>query len=73
MLFWGILFLGIIVFTLVALARYLQGTNRPNMQQSCNHGENRNGRALEILNERFARGEINEDEYTAKKNTILKN
>lgn len=29
--------------------------------------------SLDILNERFARGEINEDEYNNKKNVLYKN
>ena len=29
--------------------------------------------SLEVLNERFARGEINEDEYNNKKNILIKN
>ncbi|WP_010233683.1 SHOCT domain-containing protein [Clostridium arbusti] len=35
------------------------------------HGDN-NNRALDILNERYARGEINEEEYKQKKNTIMR-
>jgi len=43
-----------------------------------NQGQKNNGKdisfkdnSIDILNERFARGEINEEEYNAKKNVLL--
>ncbi|MDX5374364.1 MAG: SHOCT domain-containing protein [Gammaproteobacteria bacterium] len=58
LLFWIVIILGI-----VALARWLlssapKDTKRPGNGQS---------RALDILDERYARGEIDEDEYQEKR------
>lgn len=53
-LFWGLIITGI-----VALVRYLggpRGTARPTPDSG-------QGRAEDVLAERFARGEIDEDEY----------
>lgn len=64
---WGLLMMiGVIALTIlgiVALVRYLQQPSRPNYQSVGNN-------ALNILNERFAKGEITEEEYKSKKAEI---
>jgi uncharacterized membrane protein len=55
----------------IFLMNYLRNTNRPGMaaaNQSINHSNE-----INILNEKFAQGDINEDEYKRKKSEILKN
>ncbi|MBD3620228.1 MAG: SHOCT domain-containing protein [Chromatiales bacterium] len=61
LLFWIVVILGI-----VALARWLwsstpSGTGKSGSEQS---------RALDILDERYARGEIDEDEYQEKRRKL---
>ncbi|WP_436846972.1 SHOCT domain-containing protein [Streptomyces atratus] len=59
-LFWGLLIAGII-----ALIHYLTGAGRSHQSGPPSSGESGRGgrRAEELLAERFARGEIDEDEY----------
>ncbi|MGW4825190.1 SHOCT domain-containing protein [Streptomyces sp. NPDC004227] len=54
-LFWGLLVVGII-----ALTRYLTGAGRSHPPGESGWGSRR---AEDLLAERFARGEIDEDEY----------
>lgn len=57
---WGglmmVLFWGIIIVLVVAAIRWLTGDRHP-------HTHERANRALEILEERYARGEIDREEY----------
>ncbi|MET8947374.1 SHOCT domain-containing protein [Streptomyces sp. NPDC004542] len=60
-LFWAVLIVG-----LVALVRYLSGTRhrqQPGSPPASGEGGWQGRRAEELLAERFARGEIDEDEY----------
>lgn len=64
---WGwLMMLGVVVLTIlgvVALVRYLHHPNKYNTQP---HSSS----ALDILNERYAKGEIGEEEYNKKKSQI---
>jgi putative membrane protein len=53
-----VLFWGVVITSLVLLARYLSDTRRPPANDSVD--------AAEILAHRFARGEISEDEFLSK-------
>ena len=57
----------IILIAVVIFVMYKQGLN--NKFKDIGTRDN----ALDILNERFARGEIDEEEYNNKKNILLKN
>ena len=64
---WGwIMMIGvfvIVVLGIVALFRYLQNSSKSSSQTSA-------GNALGILNERYARGELSDEEYLKKKAEI---
>jgi putative membrane protein len=66
---WGwLMMLGVLVLTIlgvVALIRYLQNTSKNNTQPNYSN-------ALTILNERYVKGEISEEEYIKMKSQILK-
>jgi putative membrane protein len=66
---WGwLMMIGIfilMVLGIIALIRYLQHSARPDRQVTSKT-------ALNILNERYARGEMSEEEYKAKKAEITK-
>jgi len=62
MMIFLIIIIGIVVFIVY---KPLQNNNIKDIRARDN--------SLEILNERFARGEINEDEYNHKKDLILNN
>ena len=69
---YGGIFMMLIPIVLVAIIVYaiLKLTGHSNRNGHYNNISS-NG-ALDILNERFARGEITEEEYNQKKNMILK-
>lgn len=58
LLFWGVL-----IFAIVVLVKWLSGM--PGQR----HGDG-GGRALDILKERYARGEINKEEFEQKKRDL---
>jgi len=60
----GMMIIPIILITVVIFVVYKQGLN--NKFKDIGTRDN----ALDILNERFARGEINEEEYNNKKNIL---
>lgn len=60
-----VVLMGIIVYTV------LRASNRRGMEGGSAYGAS-NSRAAEILKERFAKGEINEDEYMRMKEAIKK-
>ena len=72
MLFGGLIFIGLTILVIFFIVRVVQGHDRPGATYM--HGEPRtdNGRALDILAERYARGEINEEEYVRMKNALKK-
>ncbi len=60
-----LLFLGVIITIVVLLVRYLAGwSDYPSRTE-------RRSAGLEALDERYARGEINRDEYLQKRRDIL--
>lgn len=65
---WGLFMMtGVVVLTvlgIVALINYLQPSSKTNGRS--------NNNALNILNDRYARGEISEEEYNQKKIQIKK-
>ena len=69
---YGGIFMMLIPIVLVAIIVYaiLKLTGHSNLNGHYNNI--RSNSALDILNERFARGEITEEEYNQKKNMILK-
>lgn len=66
---WGwLMMIGIfilVVLGIIALIRYLQKSVQPDRQV-------RDKTALDILNERYARGEISDEEYQRKKAEVIK-
>jgi putative membrane protein len=58
LLFWAVL-----IFVIVVLVRWI--TNMPGR-----NSESSAGRAIEILKERYARGEINKEEFEQKKRDL---
>ncbi len=61
--FW-IFFLGLIIWAVIALVR---GVSQPG---GSNSGSSRPDSALEVLKKRYARGEINKEEYEEKKKNL---
>lgn len=61
MMFMMVLFWGLVIVGIVLAIRWLIGQGR----------ENRADSALEILRQRYARGEINKEEFEAKKKDLL--
>lgn len=72
MMLGGLLLLALFIVGIVALIRVLTSSHHPavsgNAPPASNVPDVQNlGNALTILSERYARGEINEEEYAAKK------
>jgi len=65
---WGfIMMIGILILIILAVVALIRFVQRSNLNSSINSGS----KALEILNERYARGEISDEEYKTKK-AVLK-
>jgi len=65
---WGmgfgmLLFWGVLIFALVVLGKYLRGSGTGS-------GQVREKNALDLLNERYARGEIEREEFEQKKHDL---
>ncbi len=62
-----IIFWGLIIWAIVALIRWNGGR-----AGCCGHGDNGHGggKALDILKERYAKGEIKKEEYEQKKKDL---
>lgn len=67
--FIGIIFWIIVIVAVIAVFRMLMDSRSNNMDSRSNSG-NASKSALDILNERYARGEINQQEYEQKKRDI---
>ena len=67
MLLAGLVFIFLVVLCIIALIRYLRTNHKP-----FDHNADNTDSAMRILNERFARGEINEEEYAKKKAELRK-
>jgi putative membrane protein len=71
MLIGGLIVVGVIALIVYALLRVSKASGNP--RTSAPHEmQDSNSRALAILSERYARGEISDDEYKQKKNEITK-
>ncbi len=62
-IFWGLIIVGL-VFLIKWLAQSTKGHSSPGLT-------NPSSRALDILKERYARGEINKQEFEEKKRDLL--
>lgn len=63
----------IVLLVLIGFALYMIfKNNKRNNQSSENNTPQTTNRALEILDERYANGEIDEDEYKKIKNNLMK-
>lgn len=65
------LFWVLVIVLIIALLRGSRFRRWEYMQRHY-HGQADQGKALDILNERYAKGEISKEEYEAKKNDITK-
>ena len=71
-MFWGWL-IPLVLLVLIAIAVYMIFKNNKTDQQISQGRSNQSSsRALEILDERYAKGEIDEEEYNRRK-SVLKN
>ena len=68
MMIGGLLLLGLLIYVVVRLA----GHNQKSQPVINNPVQQDIGNALNILNERYARGELNEEEYARKKTELRK-
>ncbi len=68
--FYGLL-IPILLVGLIILALYMIFKKRPNEQERRPNQENPTQSALEILNKRYAMGEINEEEFKRMKKNLL--
>ncbi len=63
--------IGIMVFCLFMMrGRMGSMICRPGFRNPCSHSENAADSALDILNKRYARGEMDKEEYEVKKKVI---
>lgn len=68
MMIGGAILLGLVIYGIVVLTR-----NRQSFQTAVNSNVTSDtGNAMNILNERYARGEVNEEEYARKKVELRK-
>ena len=68
MMLGGLLLLGLLIYAVVRLT----GHNQKSQTVITNPVQQDIGNALNILNERYARGELNEEEYARKKMELRK-
>ena len=68
MMIGGLLLLGLLIYAVVRLT----GHNQKSQPVINNPVQQDIGNALNILNERYARGELNEEEYARKKTELRK-
>ena len=74
MFFLGLFLIGAVIYLLVVTSRKHNGKVESNQQlvQSVVASSNLNDKAILILNDRFAKGEISEEEYLSRKSALLK-
>lgn len=72
MLFGGLLVIGIIGLIIYALVRVASTSGKSSSSAPHERQYDTNSRALAVLAERYARGEINDEEYKQKKSEIIK-
>jgi putative membrane protein len=75
---WGFMFLGPLCMIFIALALYFIfiSPSRRSTYGHCGHQGHYNGnqgRALDVLNERFAKGEITREQYLQMRKTMEEN
>ena len=75
---WGFMFLGPVFMVLMGLAIYfvIISSSRRGTQGHCGHHGHyyaNQGRALEVLNERFAKGEITREQFLEMRKTMEMN
>ena len=73
-LFWGMLWLLVIVGIVLGMAFLIRGAFARRHHHGCRSGlaDNENVTALKLLDERYARGEIERDEYLEKRKDLGK-
>ena len=62
-----VLLIGLVIYAVMKIS---QNNSNNNMHTSNNNVHNTNNDALNILNKRYAQGEISEEEYIQKKNIL---
>jgi putative membrane protein len=65
-----LLFWGLVIAAIVALVRSLGGTRQGGPPASSSFADRGRLNAEELLDERFARGEIDQDEYTRRRQLL---
>ena len=70
----GIAVIGLLIYLVMSASKShkIMGQGYSNSNQISNNTENLNDKAILILNERFAKGEIDEEEYLRRKTAILR-
>lgn len=66
-----LIFWGLIIWGIIALVRYYSGNSHNCCGRKHEDGERKKNSVLEILKERYAKGEINKDEFEAKKKDLM--
>lgn len=70
--FLGFLITIIVICAIVYFAYKIFRNNNNENKFNLSKSDNLNNKALEILNERYSKGEISDEEYNFKKNQILR-
>lgn len=68
----GLLVLGLVVLGIVLLVRYARNNSHAAVHPSAGIPSANVDSALQILNERYARGEVSDEEYATKKAELRK-
>lgn len=66
-----LIFWGLIIWGIIALIRYYSGGGYGCCGRKHENGEHKENSALEILKERYAKGEIQKEEFEAKKKDLM--
>jgi putative membrane protein len=67
--------IGLLIYLVISASKSqkMMGNGYGHSNQILNGSENLNEKAILILNERFAKGEIDEEEYLGRKTAIIRN